>query len=129
MHMLHEGKEAPQRHDQAKKNVSHFWTLRATYFLIQTISKALVRDAFRCMASGRYDHQSVLKNVELKNEAWSSRSPTCDTQCAHIFPQSINMGTSGSSNDGAKVCTHVPSISAIAHFLARTSMPRLCGRF
>ena len=38
MHMLRQGGEAPQHHEQAKKKVSHFWTLRATYLLIQTIS-------------------------------------------------------------------------------------------
>jgi len=83
MHMLRQGGEAPQHHDQAKK-------------------KALVRDNFRCIVTGRYDGASVAKNHELKEEMYKSRTPTCNTQCSHIFPQSTNMVISGSNEDGAK---------------------------
>ena len=114
--------EAPRHHGQAKKNVSHFCILQATYFLIRTICKALVRDGFRCMASDRYDTHYVLKNLELQQEVWnpSTMAPLCGTQCAHIFPESMDI--SGSDEDGAKVRIHVPSILAIANFL----LARVC---
>jgi len=108
MDMLRQGGEAPQHHDQAKKKVSHVCALQATYFLIQTIFKALVRDNFRCIVTGRYDGASVAMNNELKEEMYESRTPTCNTQCAHIFPQSTNMGISGPNEDGAKVRIYVP---------------------
>jgi len=108
MDILRQGGEAPQHYDQAKKKVSHVCTLQATYFLIQTISKALVRDNFRCIATGRYDSASMVKNHELKEEMYKSRTPTCNTKCAHIFPQSTNMGISGTNEDGAKVRIYVP---------------------
>jgi hypothetical protein len=122
MHMLSESGEAPQHHNQAKKKVSHVCTLQATYFLIQTISKALVRDSFRCIATGRYDGPSVAKNQELKAEMYQSRTPTCNTQCSHIFPQSTNVDISGSKEGGAKVSRHVLSISVVANFL----LARVC---
>jgi len=103
--------------NEAKKKVSHFWTLRATCFLIQTISEALVRDGFRCIVTGRYDAPSVAKNRELKEEMYESRTPTCSTQCSHIFPQSTSVDNSGFKEDGAKVRVHVPSVSSIANFL------------
>lgn len=127
--MLRESGEVPQRHDRAKKKVSHVCTLQATYFLIQIISKALVRDNFRCIVTGKYDDASVDKNRELEEEVVKFRAPTCHTQCAHIFPQSTNMGISGSKEGDVKVRIHVPSISAIANFLASSSMLELCGLF
>src|SRR5712671_6939198 len=77
---------------------------RPSFFSSKIVSKALVRDNFRCIVSGRYDSQSVQANHELKEEVRKSRSLTSDTQGAHIFPQSTNMNVSGSNEDRAKVC-------------------------
>jgi len=81
--MLRQGGEAPQRHDQAKKN-------------------ALVRDDFRCIVSGKYDGATVEKNNELMQEMERDHWPVCNTQCAHIFPQSTNVGISGHKEGGPK---------------------------
>ena len=52
----------------------------------------------------------------------------CDTQCAHIFPQSTNADVSGSNEDSAKVRTHVLLHVGHRQLLApNSSMLRLYG--
>ena len=87
--------------EHAKKNVSHVRMLQATIFSSKTISKALVRDDFRCMVTRGYDYAAV-KNDEIMQDV-RDRLPMCSTQRAHIFPQSTNVGISGSNHGGPKV--------------------------
>jgi hypothetical protein len=86
--------EAPQNHQQAKKNVS---ALSCIFGSVQIFPfKALVRDGFRCVISGRYDIPSVKGNEEMKNNL--KEVLFCTTQCAHIFPESTNANISGTGN-------------------------------
>ena len=71
------------------------------------MSKALIRDNFRCIVSGIIDSRSALKNHELMGEIDTYRSRMGNTQCAHISPQSTNMDIYGSKEDSSKVRTHV----------------------
>ena len=70
------------------------------------MSKALIRDNFRCIVSGNYDSRSAQKNHELLAEVDETRSKMGSTQCAHIFPQSTNMDISG-DQASSKVRTHM----------------------
>lgn len=61
--------------------------------------KALVRDGFRCVVSGKYDANSIRDNkeLELELEHEPGRGVSA-TECAHILPESTNANISGSSN-------------------------------
>jgi hypothetical protein len=85
------------------KDESHVHKVTVTAILNTTISKALIRDDFRCVVSGKYDSQHVDKNLELEKEVMKTRAQTAGTHCAHIFPASTNDNISGSSEGGAKV--------------------------
>lgn len=61
--------------------------------------KALVRDGFRCVISGKYDANSVRDNKELELEREPGRAVSA-TECAHIFSESTNANVSY----GDKVC-------------------------
>jgi hypothetical protein len=111
--ILRQDDEAPEPNTKRRK-VSHVCTSQATtYFLIQTIFKALARDNFRCIVTGSYDDHSATKNRELEEEMYKTRTPPCIAQCTHIFPPSIDVDISGLDEDGVKVRVHLPSISAI----------------
>jgi hypothetical protein len=61
--------------------------------------KALVRDGFRCVVSGKYDANSVRDNKELELELEHKPGRAVSaTECAHILPESTNANISGSSN-------------------------------
>ena len=61
--------------------------------------KALVRDGFRCVVSGKYDANSVRDNKELELELEHEPGRAVSaTECAHILPESTNANISGSSN-------------------------------
>ncbi|KAH9059012.1 hypothetical protein EDB87DRAFT_1563702 [Lactarius vividus] len=79
MEMFRQADEPPRNHSTAKK-------------------KALVRDNYQCIVSGRYDSQFVKKNDELKAEVLSSRLPIGVTQCAHIIPDSKHRNISDSKD-------------------------------
>ena len=118
-----------KNHDQAKKDVSHVFALQAmNHFSSATISKSLIRDDFRCTASGVYDSRSVLKNRELTGEVKNPGSRIGNIQCAHIFPQSTNMDISGSNEDNAEVRTHILLHLGHRQLLAPSlTIPRLYG--
>jgi len=96
--------EAPQNHQQAKRNVSAFDHVFSAVFKY-SLFKALVRDGFRCVISGRYDIPSVKGNEEMKKEL-NEEVLFCTTQCAHIFPESTNANISG-NEQANKVCFHL----------------------
>ena len=88
--------EALQNHQQAKANVSVTYVIPTVY---KYLFKALVRDGFRCVISGLYDVTSVERNKELELELErAANADVCATECAHIFPESTNANTSGSSD-------------------------------
>ena len=64
--------------------------------------KALVRDGFRCIISGRYDRSSIEQNDELEREyKGAPNARPGPTHCAHIFPESTNANISGTSDNAA----------------------------
>ncbi|KIJ55227.1 hypothetical protein M422DRAFT_23837 [Sphaerobolus stellatus SS14] len=70
--------EAPQNLSNAKK-------------------RALVRDGFRCLITGRVDENYALKNHELLQKVTCEKLRTAYTQCAHIISEFISSGiTEGS---------------------------------
>jgi hypothetical protein len=71
-------------------------------FLILGILKALVRDGFRCVVTGKYDFWSPDQSTELEQEVINSDVTTSITKCVHIFPQSTAM-ISGIDDKDAKV--------------------------
>ena len=125
--MLRQGGEAPQAPCPSQEKCES--RLHATDHKISHSNnlQALVRDSFRCIVSGRYDSPSVQKNHELREEALRFSLATTASQCAHIFPQSTNLGISGSNEDGPKVRIHVPHLSCRQLLAPSTGMPRLCG--
>jgi hypothetical protein len=97
-------REPPRDHSDAKRDVRAMFTNSPLlHFEYETISKALIRDNFQCIVTGLYDAQSVDKDIELQKEVAENSAVSASTQCAHIFPTSINMDTSGSNEGGAKV--------------------------
>ncbi|KAF9555084.1 hypothetical protein CPC08DRAFT_643432, partial [Agrocybe pediades] len=54
--------------------------------------QALARDGFRCVISGSYDATSLRANQQLRNKRLAENPvpERVPTQCAHIFPASIN---------------------------------------
>ncbi|KAI5999981.1 hypothetical protein EDD15DRAFT_2362512 [Pisolithus albus] len=76
--ILDELKEAPQNHETAKK-------------------LALIRDGFQCVVTKVYDRNIVMDNKPLQ-EITMAGAPVGSTQCAHIFPESINPNNASDSN-------------------------------
>lgn len=94
--------EAPEDDQAAKRNVSAYCCLiRASVCDSSDGVKALIRDGFRCAVSESYDAKSVEHVLELQRQALDSKSPAKMTQCAHIFPESINQNIATES--GAKL--------------------------
>ena len=97
--------EAPQNHQQAKANVSAtFGHVFGSVQISCPLFEALVRDGFRCIVTGLYDATSVEHNKELDLEMERAAGHSLVTQCAHIFPESVNKNISGSNAQGDKVC-------------------------
>ncbi|KAI5999985.1 hypothetical protein EDD15DRAFT_2362515 [Pisolithus albus] len=71
-------KEVPQNHETAKK-------------------LALIRDGFRCVVTKVYDTHMAWSDRTLR-QAVTDGAPVAITQCAHIFPESINPNTASDSN-------------------------------
>lgn len=79
----------PKNHTDAKQSVSFF---RFSYLVDSIMHKALIRDGFRCVLTGRYDWASCEKNIELYNIAMSFPDiGTVPTQLAHIICESTNL--------------------------------------
>ncbi|KAI5987633.1 hypothetical protein EDD15DRAFT_2371994 [Pisolithus albus] len=73
-------KDAPPNHQTAKKN-------------------ALIRDGFQCVVTTMYDI-NVVENSSKYERIAKSGCGSGSTECAHIFPESINSDTtSGSKNE------------------------------
>ncbi|KAF9555090.1 hypothetical protein CPC08DRAFT_592999, partial [Agrocybe pediades] len=70
--------DAPESHFTARKKVRS--------------SCALVRDGFRCLVSGVYDHLMLKNNRELSTKfyAQTPQPERTITKCAHIFPEPMN---------------------------------------
>ncbi|KAJ7130275.1 hypothetical protein C8R44DRAFT_850266 [Mycena epipterygia] len=51
---------------------------------------ALLRDQFKCILMGRYDRSETSKSPELTAKARAEGARALTTNCAHIFPVSIN---------------------------------------
>ncbi|KAJ6590463.1 hypothetical protein DFH09DRAFT_1139443 [Mycena vulgaris] len=51
---------------------------------------ALLRDQFKCILTGRYDKSETSKSPELTAKARAEGARALTTNCAHIFPVSIN---------------------------------------
>jgi hypothetical protein len=100
-----------------------------SHFEYETISKALIRDDYRCAITGKYDARSVRKNLEPKKEVLKTNKTGVEvvyTQCAHIFPASINNNISGSNECGSKVrlmCT----LFHRGYRLLSVSLARVCS--
>jgi hypothetical protein len=82
---LTEVREAPVDHSDAKRKVC---TLVAAYNQSETSSKALVRDNYRCMLSGKVDLNSAVLGLIETND----NTPVAHTHVAHIFPQTLGTG-------------------------------------
>lgn len=52
--------------------------------------KALVRDGFRCVVTGRYDHATYRQSEEIRVEADAKNASIMPTECAHILDESTN---------------------------------------
>ncbi|KAI6016657.1 hypothetical protein BKA83DRAFT_4333821 [Pisolithus microcarpus] len=73
-------KDAPQNHQTAKK-------------------KALIRDGFKCVVTKVYDRRTAEENQGM-GLAVINGMRSAPTECAHIFPESINSGvTPGSKKE------------------------------
>ncbi|KAI6030002.1 hypothetical protein EDC04DRAFT_3065675 [Pisolithus marmoratus] len=71
--------EVPKSHESAKKH-------------------ALVRDGFRCIVTKLYDGPATVDNDELEKAVMAGGMPPVETQCTHIFPQSVNANITSDSN-------------------------------
>ncbi|KAH8996179.1 hypothetical protein EDB86DRAFT_3077322 [Lactarius hatsudake] len=93
MKMLREADQPPQNHREAKR--------------LLDLLKALVRDNFQCVVSGRYDSDSVVTNDELEAKVLSEELPMGITHslAAHIFPDSIDRDISGSKDEAVALVT------------------------
>ena len=90
--------EAPQNHQQAKANVSAIDRVISTVYKWLPF-KALVRDGFRCVISGRYDTTSVERSKELELEMKRAANAVMSTtECAHTFPESTNANNISGTN-------------------------------
>ncbi|KAH7910681.1 hypothetical protein BJ138DRAFT_1064691 [Hygrophoropsis aurantiaca] len=78
--------EAPQDHQATKKKAS-------------VSCRALIRDGFRCIVTGRYDTDMGAKTEELRDEIMASGKETVATQCAHIFSGSTDVDIAGPDTD------------------------------
>jgi hypothetical protein len=94
-HILCTNGEPSQCSEEAKRRVSFDPHPQLKYptlpFLIRSILKALVRDGFRCIVTGRYDYRLLEQSTEVRQEAVNSNAGSSSTECVHIFPQSIAM--------------------------------------
>ena len=96
--------EAPQSHQDAKKNVS---ALVMSFFrnLLTPppfFSKALIRDGFRCVVMGFYEKSMVEHNEELMKMAEEEGGTLIATNCVHIFAESTNKDISGTNEGSSK---------------------------
>ena len=97
--------DAPQSYATVKKHVSialsiHEFPLTPTY-------QAFFRDGYRCVVTGKYDINSLLKIKELRENfaAHGHHSSGMDaTQCTHIFAESTNHNI---EPDSQKVCRYL----------------------
>ncbi|KDQ54118.1 hypothetical protein JAAARDRAFT_38731 [Jaapia argillacea MUCL 33604] len=78
--------EAPKNHSTAKE-------------------KALIRDGYRCVLSGKFDTMSYVRNPAALPFFHASPSAVSPTQAAHIFPDSTNQGISGENEGGSEAST------------------------
>jgi hypothetical protein len=96
--------EAPQSHQDAKKNVS---ALVMLFFrnLLPTLplSKALIQDGFRCVVMGFYGRSMVENNDELMKMVEKEGGTSIAMNCAHIFAKSTNKDISGTNEGSSKV--------------------------
>ncbi|KAE9392431.1 hypothetical protein BT96DRAFT_887996 [Gymnopus androsaceus JB14] len=63
--------------------------------------KALMRDGYRCIISGRFDRSSLVESEALRKAVYSSWTNDeirhVATECAHIFADATNAGITGDS--------------------------------
>ena len=98
--------------EETRRHVS-FGPLSTLPFLILGILKALVRDGFRCILSGKYDFQLPKQCTEVKQEVTAdSYARVAPTECVHIFPESVSM-VSGVDDKNAKV--RFGDLSSVTH--------------
>ncbi|KAF7356433.1 HNH endonuclease [Mycena venus] len=64
---------------------------------------ALVRDGFKCLLSGKYDLDQTLKSSQLTAKAKTELSVVSATNCAHIFPVSLNPSKASLTDHSANV--------------------------
>ncbi|KAF8912414.1 hypothetical protein CPB85DRAFT_1434470 [Mucidula mucida] len=57
---------------------------------------ALFRDGYRCAITGHYDRPSYAKYPEIKKRALEHHGALVKTQCAHLFSESAQGGTTAS---------------------------------
>ena len=100
--------EAPTGHETAKRKVSS--EVSRHDILRLTCLKALVRDGFRCVVSGRYDRQSVRTSRELDE---TPGIEVVETECAHILSESTNVGIGeGSSTVYLDSSLHINNLAS-----------------
>ncbi|KAK2462571.1 hypothetical protein APHAL10511_005414 [Amanita phalloides] len=87
------------------------------------VLKALVRDGFRCVISGRYDRESVRRSRVLDE---TPEIEVTETECAHILSESTNVGI----GEGSSKTDYAPSAWAVlSRFGSREILPKeLNGR-
>ncbi|KAK2466535.1 hypothetical protein APHAL10511_001397 [Amanita phalloides] len=88
------------------------------------VLKALVRDGFRCVISGRYDRESVRRSRVLDE---TPGIEVTETECAHILSESTNVVGIG---EGSSKTDYAPSAWAVlSRFGSREILPKeLNGR-
>jgi len=71
-------KEAPKNHFEAKR-------------------QALMRDGYRCLATGIYDVQAALDPINIDEEIIMAAGGDTHTECAHILPDSLYFDVSANA--------------------------------
>ncbi|KAI6030005.1 hypothetical protein EDC04DRAFT_2572635 [Pisolithus marmoratus] len=77
--IMTELQQPPKNHESAKKH-------------------ALIRDGFQCVVTEVYDGPAAADNDELEKAVMARGMPLVETQCTHIFPQSVNVNITSDSN-------------------------------
>ena len=93
-------KETPKNHATAKAKVPYFSTRSIRTQPNLHLLQALMRDGYRCILTGAYDHNIALAMPQLVPPGTTRFTVT---EAAHIFPESTNMGISGADEYGHKV--------------------------
>lgn len=82
--MLAEIKEASNNHAEAKKQIS--LVMLSSFGSSANAIQALIRDGYRCITTGLYDHSP---NSGITDGEMIATGGACITRCIHIVPDSV----------------------------------------